>query len=240
MSITIKSIFRAAVDLLYPRRCPICDEVLPSGRKYICPDCRKKLVFIREPFCGKCGRQLTESAEYCRDCEKSSHEFTQGRAVFDYGSIASSLYRFKYGGRPEYARFYAKAVYERNRDYLRVMAPDAFIPVPLHKKRLRKRGYNQAEEIAKELSKLTGIPVYGRLVQRISNTAALKTLGRSERRKILKNAFKIRENDVKLRKVCVIDDIYTTGSTMDEIARVLKTAFGCEVYFLAVTTGRGL
>ncbi len=240
MSFTVKNALGKVVDLLYPRRCAICDEVLPSGRKYICRECVKKPVYIREPYCSKCGRQLPESAEYCRDCEKTSHEFAQGRAVFDYGSIAKSLYRFKYSGRAEYARFYAKAIYERNRDYLRVMAPDALVPVPLHEKRMRKRGYNQAEEITKELSKLTGIPVRAGLVQRTSDTQALKSLGRNERRKILKNAFKIQENDVKLEKVCVIDDIYTTGSTIDEIARVLKEAFGCKVYFLAVTIGRGL
>ncbi|MCR5501381.1 MAG: ComF family protein [Lachnospiraceae bacterium] len=227
-------------DLLFPRRCPVCDDVLPADRKYVCRDCAKKLVYIREPFCAKCGRALSKPAEYCRDCANRRHAFQKGEAVFDYGSISESLFRFKNKGRAEYARFYAKAIYETRKDFIRAISPDVLIPVPIHESRLRKRGYNQAEEIAKILGELSGIPVETGLVRRTRKTAPLKSLTLKERQNNLKNAFNIRENDVKLKTVMLIDDIYTTGSTLDEISRILKERFSCEVFFLTVTIGRGV
>jgi len=188
----------------------------------------------------KCGKVLTVNEEYCKDCQNRPHAFIQGSAVFDYGSISDSLFRFKNKGRMEYAEFYAREILKTKGDWLRVINPDAFIPVPIHKSKLNKRGYNQSELISKELSRLTSIPTYSGLITRVKKTNPLKNLNRSERQNNLKRAFKVSDNGVKLKTIVIIDDIYTTGSTIDEISRSILASMDVNIYFLTVTIGRGV
>ena len=96
-------------NIVFPPRCPVCDEVIYVG-KDTCEDCRKKVVCIGEPSCKKCGKPLEDQRrEYCTDCMKKKHYFSQGKAVFVYqGEICQSMYRFKYSNKREYAVFYAK------------------------------------------------------------------------------------------------------------------------------------
>ena len=154
--------------------------------------------------------------------------------------MADSISRFKYGGRTEYASFYGRELYEKKRQWLMAIRPQALVPVPVHASRKRKRGYNQAELIARELSACSGIPVNTALIRRERKTRPLKALSQTERQNNLKRAFKICQNDVKLKTIVIIDDIYTTGSTVDEMARVLAGAGVTRVYFMALTIGRGI
>ena len=116
--------------------------------------------------------------------------------------------------------------------------------MPIHRSRLRKRGYNQAELLAKALGRYTGLPVYAKLVKRVKNTAPLKLLNPQERQNNLKKAFHIVGNDVKLMEklssVVLVDDIYTTGSTVDEMASVLLETGVEKVYFVTLACGRGV
>ena len=123
--------------------------------------------------------------------------------------------------------------------FIRACRADALIPVPLHKGKLRVRGYNQAEVLAKELSVLTGIPMFPDLIERVEKTAPMKDLSAAERQNNLKRAFKIRRNDVKLSTIIIIDDIYTTGSTIDAVSREFKKAGAQRIYFLTLAIGRG-
>ena len=121
-----------------------------------------------------------------------------------------------------------------------MICPDALVPVPIHFSRKRKRGYNQAELIARELSKHSGIPMNTQLIRRQGRTRPLKGLSYVERQNNLKRAFKIYKNDVKLNTIVIIDDIYTTGSTIDTITRVLHEAGIAKIYYMALTIGRGI
>lgn len=206
----------------------------------VCHKCKSKPVIIKEPVCMKCGKALKSDAEYCSDCLNVKHEFVRGRAVLDYGSIADSLYRFKNKGRREYATFYAKLIYERNKSFLNSIKPDVFVPVPVHISKLKIRGYNQSYILSKELSKLTGIPTDNNLIKRVKKTNPLKDLSKEERQNHLKSAFKVYDNDVKLKTIVIIDDIYTTGSTIDAMARAIKRVMSCDIYFLTITIGRGV
>jgi ComF family protein len=122
-------------------------------------------------------------------------------------------------------------------DFLKEIQADALIPVPLHKKRYRARGYNQAHVLAKSISRLSGIPVYSRLVFRVKNTAPMKELTATQRQNNLKKAFHMKENEVKLKVAVLIDDIYTTGSTIDAISACLLEHGVKKVYFLALACG---
>ena len=168
---------RWILDLLYPPRCPVCDRaVLPEVG--ICPKCREKLLTVKEPVCMKCGKPvLNPRKEYCRDCEKRERSFTQGKALWVYEKeVRESLYRFKYQNRREYGRVYAREAAGRYGMWIKSRKIEAIVPVPLHKNKKKKRGFNQAEVFAKELGEILAIPVHTTLLIRSRDTKPQKTL----------------------------------------------------------------
>lgn len=234
-------IWNTAVDLLFPARCPVCDRVMKFREGLICRDCISKVKYIREPACMKCGKPvMKEETEYCHDCMKRTHAFVKGRAVFEYGSMAESIYRFKYKGRREYGEFYGVCMAHALGGLIAGWRPQAFIPVPVHRERMESRGYNQAEILAGALSDKMGIPVRNDIIKRCKKTAPQKDLNNEERQNNLKKAFKILRNDVKLDTIVIIDDIYTTGSTIDAVAKELKKAGVTNVYYIALAIGKGI
>lgn len=236
----IEKCWESGLDLVFPPRCPACDKPVPPT-ELICPECREKFVEVKAPLCLKCGKQIRdEREEYCRGCRLVMHEFERGRGLFTYRSMAESMYRFKYAGRREYARFYGEQIVRRLGRTIRGWKPDALIPVPVHSSRKRERGYNQAEVLAEEIGKKMDIPVERRLLKRVKKTMPQKLLDDKGRQNNLKRAFKIGRNDVKLKVIVMIDDIYTTGSTIDACAAVLKSVGVEKVYYITAAIGKEL
>lgn len=228
-------------ELLFPRRCPVCDKPVKPAGSYICDNCQKSLRYVPEVHCLKCGKPLLEETEeYCSDCIKKKHKFTQGKSLYEYGSAADSIYRFKYGRRQEYAEFFGMEMAEHFGKIIKNWKAQALIPVPIHKERKRKRGYNQAQLLAKELGKRTGLPVMDDLIVRDKKTIPQKDLKGAERENNLKRAFKIAGNDVKLSTIIIIDDIYTTGSTVNEMSETLKKLGIDKIYILTLAIGKGI
>ena len=147
--------------------------------------------------------------------------------------------RFKYAQRQEYAGFYAQAIRIYGGDAIQRMRPEVLVPVPIHKKKLQTRGYNQAEVLARQLTDQTGIPMEADLVLRKKNTLPQKELDHEERRRNLREAFALKHPDKKLpyKRILLVDDIYTTGSTVDALAALLKQAGAEEICFVAVAIG---
>lgn len=236
---------RGLLHILYPWRCPICDKVrsIPFGKENmsICEGCTSKIEYVKEPVCKKCGKPLDdERVEFCGDCKYHTHHYVQGKALWVYkGWVKKSIYRLKYKNRREYGTIYARELVKQYGGWIRRKKIQAIIPIPLHKSRKRERGYNQAEVIAREMGREMGLPVYNRLLIRSVNTRAQKELNDRERKNNLKKAFKISKNDVQLKKVLLVDDIYTTGSTIDAVAQTLREAGVVEIYFVSVSIGRG-
>lgn len=229
------------VGLLFPRRCPVCHEVVEDPGELACDICRTRLVRVRDPFCGKCGKPLAvEEQEYCGDCMRKKHAYDRGRAAFVYEEwMRRSIAQYKYGGRREYAEFYAEEILLAcAREMIRWKA-EVLVPIPLHPSRQRKRGYNQAELLAAKLSKKSGIPMDEDCLIRTKKTRAQKELSDRDRLENLKNAFSVQEKKVPCKRIILVDDIYTTGSTMDEAARVLKENGAEFIYFLCISVGRG-
>lgn len=233
------------LHILYPKRCPICDRVLKtpafSGEYPICGSCREKAEYAAEPVCKKCGKPLTDQRrEYCGDCTRHAHSFTQGKALWVYkGCVKESVYRLKYSNRREYGKSYAQELARQYGRWIRQKGVQAIIPIPLHKKRQRQRGYNQAEIIARELGRLLELPVCAGLLVRCADTRPQKELDDRERKANLKKAFRVNGDTEGLERVLLVDDIYTTGSTMDGAAEVLKRAGVPEIYVISVSIGRG-
>lgn len=236
----LQSVYRSVTDILYPHRCPICESLVDKQGE-ICRECGYKVKYITEPFCMVCGKPLEqEGRELCGDCTGRKHNFVRGVAAFAYTKeLKQSIYRFKYSNHREYAAFYGDSILRLKGQIIRSWQPEVIIPVPLHPKRLKNRGFNQAELIAGRIGAGLGLPVDGRTLIRTVNTAPQKTLNDKERAQNTKKAFQLTENIVKYRKVLLVDDIYTTGATLDSCAEVLLQAGVKKVYFAAVCTGRG-
>ena len=236
-----KAVYEAGISLLFPRRCPVCDRPVKPYGALICDDCAGEVRYVRGATCYKCGKPLTDdSVEYCEDCARRRHLYTRGMSLFEYRSVSDSIYRFKYKGRREYAAWYGREMARLMGRRLIGINPDALIPIPIHASKQRSRGYNQATLIARELSHHLDIPVYDDLVHRIKRTAPLKDLAPSERNIIVRGAFKLGINDVKLKTIVIIDDIYTTGATVDAVADIFLRSGVNDVYFATLATGKGV
>jgi ComF family protein len=187
----------------------------------------------------KCGGELINTqAQYCRNCEKNAHVYTQNKALFRYsGGMKNAMYRFKYSNRRCYAEDFARHTVASYGAWIKEKGIEAIIPVPMNEKKKKRRGYNQAEEYARELGKLLKIPVETGIIRRDEDTAAMKQLNRLKRKKNLLKAFTLAKNVVQFRKVLIVDDIYTTGTTLDEVSKVLKGGGVTEVYGMCICIG---
>lgn len=228
-------------EILYPKRCAGCDQVLDSKEKNLgfCRECSSQIRLTGQYTCFCCGKPLKDKTdEFCTDCMGKSHSFNQNKTVFCYsGPMKISMYRFKYGNRRCYGRTFAAMAQREYGRWIRDKKIEAIIPVPMYKKKVRQRGYNQAEAFAKCLSKVTGIPQDTNLVARIHDTRPMKELDGMQRKANLQKAFTLNESGKIYNRVLVVDDIYTTGATMDQVAALLKSAGVKEVYGLCVCTG---
>lgn len=237
---------KTIIELVYPRHCPICDSVLAFNGGYVCRTCYKKIDFIKEPRCKKCGKQLEDMAkEYCYDCKNKRHLFETGVALVSHrGSIRNSIYGIKYDNKRENVDFFVEEIVKRYQEEIRYWEADVIIAVPLHRRKLINRGFNQAEVIAKRLSKKTGIPYEKNLLVRVKYTRPQKELNDIGRKKNLLNAFEINKKNKKhfkemFKKIIIVDDIYTTGSTIDACADTLISCGAEKVYFICLSVGLG-
>ncbi|WP_313187396.1 ComF family protein [Lacrimispora sp.] len=229
------------VDLLFPRRCPVCDEiVMPKGR-LICPECVKKLSFVKNPVCKKCGKEvISPDMEYCFDCVRHKRTFEYGRALVNYDENAgSSMAKIKYKNKREYLDFYGEAICVRYGKLIRRMEADVLVPVPVHPSRKKERGFNQAEILARRIGERLGLVVCPSMLVRNKKTMPQKGLDPAGRLKNLEEAFSAGKMIEGVEGVILVDDIYTTGSTIEACTRALKKAGIKRVYFLAICIGRG-
>ncbi|MGN0322527.1 MAG: ComF family protein [Oliverpabstia sp.] len=238
----VKSIGKKLLDWLYPARCVFCDCLLEKREKYLCSQCRRHMPEpIREPRCKKCSKPLeSEGKEYCYDCTEYHHSYDRGLAVFAYRDpMKEALMRFKFHGRKEYGEFLGKLLCMYGKTFLQQTKPQVIIPVPVHRKKKNRRGYNQAEVLAAAVSRGFSIPIRTDLVLRRKFTKAQKELNRKERKRNLKQAFYVKDEVKNYRTVLIVDDIYTTGSTVNAIAEKLKSRGVQRVYFLVLCIGKG-
>ena len=227
------------IEILYPRRCPICNSIVK--KRLICKECLDSLDIIKPPVCIKCGKKLdSERDYYCSDCRSFEKAFVENRAVFAYkGEIRNAMYDLKYANRRENAEFFGEAIVQKYGRYIKGLGIDVIVPIPLHKKRLRKRGYNQTALVAKYVGTGLDIPVNTELLAREQSTRAQKYLNNRERKNNVKSAFKVYENDVKYDRILLIDDIYTTGATLHYATKELMNEGVGAVYTITVCIGRG-
>ena len=225
-----KEVIKIIINYIYPRNitCIICDNPIKLTNSYsLCKDCFKELKFILDG-CNKCGKPIVnrslerESLIECNYCFNKTFYFDKVISCIEYDEISKKLILdFKYKSKTYLCKYIAYLMKERM--LLEDIKVDYILFVPLHKKRIRERGFNRSEKIANKLGEFLNIPVLD-CIDRVKNTKKLYKLNKEDREKELKNGFKIKENInlIKNKKVILIDDIFTTGSTANEISKVLK------------------
>lgn len=237
---------RIILDMIYPARCPICgDIVIPKGG-LVCKTCEDKPSLVMEPRCKKCSKPIElNEKEYCSDCERKSFHYDGGFAVWVYDDVMKqSIANFKYHNKKEYAAYYTDEILKNYGDRIRRLSPDAIVPIPIHTSKYIERGYNQADILARGLGKELQIPVLSDLLLRTKKTLPQKKLNDKERLRNLMSAFQINGKVAatypkKLSRILLVDDIYTTGSTMEACAIVLKSNGIKEIYFVVLCIGKG-
>ena len=242
-----RKIISVFLQILFPRVCPICGEILPKKLKeadeppFICKECRKELTFLKEPGCMKCSRPVSDEEEFCEECSQKKRYFDRGKALFQHDDKARKiLYDLKFQNRRDNADYVGDEMAGRFADVIKYWGIEALIPVPLHRRRLRQRGFNQAEAIAEVLSfwleRMEGlhVPVDTTLLRRIQATRPQRVLGMAERSRNVRNAFRA-DPSKPYHSVCLIDDIYTSGATLNACAYTLKKAGIPHVYFLTAS-----
>ena len=216
------------LNLLFPVTCVVCHApVLERRWGGACPECWSSLVPLEPPFCTQCGEPAPAIEGLCGLCRKGEHlfDFARSALLFTH-ALREIIHHLKYADRVSLAKGLGDILKEcKERE---PFTGNLVIPVPLHGSRERVRGFNQAELIAARL----GLPTAARLLQRRKDTPSQTGLTRAERRRNLAGAFAVRG---KVNgTVIVVDDVYTTGSTMNEIARTLKRAGAERVEVLTV------
>jgi len=237
------------LDLLYPPRCPVCDGLRPVGEPLCHPQCEKKLTPVGDVTCVRCGKPVPDvSVELCFDCAaREESAFSRGVAAYVYeDEIRESMMRFKFLGREEYGEWYAEELFRMRARELADFGAEAVVPVPIHAKKLRSRGYNQAEVLAAELAERMSLPLYAHLLRRNRYTPPQKELNNHERIRNLMRALepgpqlrRLRNRGAVPSRVLLVDDIYTTGSTLEACSRVLKSAGVKDVMVAVICIGSG-
>ena len=226
--------------LFFPKTCVICGNINPYG---ICTKCSEKYRIIGEPRCMCCGKPIQdEESELCYDCVVHEKHFEEGKSLWIHSeSIKQSIHSFKYKNKRIFAETYAQLLVQYYETYIIKWEIDGIIPVPIHKKRRKVRGYNQSEVLAEKIVEYLEqkVPIYAHVVSRKEQTRYQKKLDNMERRKNLKGVFKTDTNIELPKHVLLIDDIYTTGSTLNELALELKKNGVQKVFFLTISIGQG-
>jgi ComF family protein len=223
-------LFSSFLDLIFPPRCTFCDSF---SRDPICSKCKDSVRFISPPFCNICGipfRSEAVSNHTCGECMKKRRYFSWARGVLVYNDVsANAIQRFKYGRDTTYSKALGSII----SSYPDLEGFDVIIPVPLHVRRLRERGFNQSLLLAKEVGKRCRIPVDPFALKRIRWTEPQVNLSGKDRKINVKGAFKV-HGDLKGKRVLLVDDVYTTGATVGECSKVLKKSGAKDVCILTL------
>lgn len=235
------------LDWLYPSDiyCISCGSLIDKTREYaLCDSCMEKFHWLGSKTCEKCGKILDETYRHqlCYDCRAFDHDFDRGFTCVQYGLYERGvLMDYKYKGKSYIGRKLGDILYDRMA--LEDVEYDLIVPVPMHRKKQRQRGYNQAAVMALRFACRCGKTCASELLQRTRQTAPMKGLGAFERHENLREALAVSPSnryEIEGRRILLIDDIYTTGSTLDECSRVLRKAGAEKVYALTFACGANI
>lgn len=235
------------LEVIYPSGlyCISCGSMIDDSRDYaLCDECMTRFHWVGEKTCEKCGKILADDYRHklCWDCRQFDHVFDRGFTCVQYGLLERGvLMDYKYKGKSYIGRKLGDILYDRMA--VEAVEYDMIVPVPIHPKRQAVRGYNQAQIMAASMAKKAEVPCVSELLVRKRETAAMKGLGSFDRYENLENAFAVSPKNhytIAGRSILLVDDIYTTGSTLDACSKVLKDAGAASVYVLTFACGANI
>lgn len=225
-------------DMLFPSRCVICECLLDS--EGFCPDCWSKIKWVSEPKCRICGQPFTVEIDsvnsVCAQCFAKLPNFDKAVSVFVYDDFSKKIVlKFKHSDATFLAEILSKLMFRAA--ILEIESSDLIIPVPIHFMKRLKRKYNQSELLAQKISEISEVKYEPRVLKKIKQTAPQEGLSGSQRRKNVIGSFGIDdkyEYFLKNKRILLIDDVFTTGSTVDECSKILKKHAAKEVFVLTL------
>lgn len=227
--------FNKLMDVLIPPACLVCATRIEDQKQVLCSDCEAKIAMISSAVCPVCGSEIQKFP--CEVCLEEDFAFDSARSLFKYQTpVQELIHQLKYNGYVSPAGYFALPLAEMIEMDENLQDNDYICAVPLHPVRKRERGYNQSDLIAFATAQLVGLP-YRNPVSRCVNTLSQTTLNKAHRIKNLNSAFVVKDaSEVLGKKIILVDDVFTTGSTLNEIAKTLRSA-GAE-RITAITVAR--
>ena len=231
----LRDIFETAIVFLYPAKCRVCDDFLGVAfMPYICADCWQDIQFLEPPWCDICGTLGVNGV--CDACATSPPRYGQLRAVALYQTtLQQAIHLFKFEKKKGFARHLIQLINAHIPADCDVATYDFILPIPIHKKRLRERGFNQATLLADGIAEAAGVRVLTDTLVRKRHTVAQSSLDREARQQNIVGAFDVVEPDIiRGKRLLVIDDVFTTGATIREAVSELWTADPAEIDVLTL------
>lgn len=248
---TIKNMFQSWIAFIWPNylTCNSCEKELDASRKkFLCDACEEAIDLVEGPLCSACSKpvapvydQLRPYGYKCKACQENFTFVTKHAAYSHYeGPMKQILMALKYKGKTHHVPYLATCLAKAHDRHFKDTPIDFVVPVPIHAKRQRQRGYNQAALLAETLCKNHSALAYADMLDRIKATPKMKKLTRDQRILTLKDAIELKiayNNAIKGKNILIVDDIYTTGTTLNACAKVLYEAGADRIYGLTLATG---
>ncbi len=231
----LREMFETAIVFLYPAKCRVCDDFLGVGAMpYICTKCWQDVQFLKPPWCDICGTPDVNGL--CDACATSPPRYGQLRTVALYQTtLQQAIHLFKFEKRKVFARHLIELINAHTPVDCDIATYDFILPIPIHKKRLRERGFNQATLLADGIAEAVGVPVLTDTLVRKRHTVAQSSLDREARQQNIVGAFEVRNPKlIRGKRLLVIDDVFTTGATIREAVNELWTVDPAEIDVLTL------
>ena len=235
VSSQLRDLYETAITFLYPAECRVCQEFLAvPSIPYICADCWQDIQFLEPPWCDICGTPGVKGL--CDGCATAPPRYGQLRTVAVYQTtLQEAVQLFKFKKKRGLARHLIQLINAHIPVDCTVATYDFILPIPIHKKRLRERGFNQATLLADGIAKVEGVPVLTDALVRKRHTVAQSSLDSAARQENIVGAFEVRNPDIIFgKRLLVIDDVFTTGATIREAVSELWTADPAEIDVLTL------
>jgi len=233
------------LNFIFPLDCKICEKPIRESKGYsICEDCFKTIELIEQPYCVKCGKPLIPTVFFkqnrkilCLDCKRKKYSFEFSRSTGVYDKVLKKcIHLFKYYGEKKLAKPLGKLMVDslvKNDEFKKKI--DLIIPVPLHGNDLKKRGFNQSVLLGKVIGDYLSIPVGESVLIKKKITLFQVNLSKKERKKNILRAFSVEKpEEIKGKNILILDDVFTTGATIEECAKELMKARTKNIFVLTL------
>jgi ComF family protein len=230
----------AVTEIVFPARCALCRDFLGDEPSHpFCMNCLSGFLLLEPPYCSRCGTPFADPKgedHLCGECLSRTPPFSIARSLGRYDErLMSAIHSFKYGGKIQTGVALGEMMARRIYSGISIRDFSLIIPIPLHPKRLRERGFNQSLILARQIARGQSLPVDYRSLERAIDTAPQTALKKTERSRNVKGAFIVNNRDaVKGKKILLVDDVLTTGSTVRECARILLASGAEDVAVLTL------